>query len=557
MKHLRSLATFILLILLSYGSIRPLLSSGYFPMHDDTQVARVYVMAKALSSGQFPVRWVSDLGYGFGYPLFNFYAPLPYYIGGIINLSGIDIVTSTKLMFIASAILATLTMFILGNRLFGFWGGLLASVYFTYAPYKAVDIYVRGAVGEFWAMALLPLLFLGVYLIMTDARPVRKSFLITALSLSALILSHNIIAMLTLVGITIFFIIYFTRCLYKGKLKKALILFLAIGLGMGLSAFFWFPAITEKNFTSVSLLTSGGVDFHSHFVYIQQIWDSPWGYGGSAPGLEDGLSFKVGKLNILTAFVSLVLLLINKKANKALAGCILVLVSICILSIFMSSSYSYPVWDSIGLLSYVQFPWRFLVFLSFALTLLSGSLFLSIKRFQSLIFVFLSAFTIVLQMKYFFPRTLESKPVDSYYNSQELQWRVSKISDEYLPLTFPRPDKLSDTRGSGLIYGEDIGVRETLKQTSTELVLRVINSHLQPAVLAITAFPGWQVIVDDKAVQTYAQDGKIAFYLSQGERLIQTKFTDTPVRIISNWISMASILCAGLVFLYGKKANPS
>ncbi|MBI2034661.1 MAG: hypothetical protein HYT11_02915, partial [Candidatus Levybacteria bacterium] len=86
------------ILLLSFFSIRPLLVSGFFPMHDDTQVARVYEMWKALRDGMFPVRWVPDLGYGYGYPIFNFYAPLAYYAGAFFIFLGVDALTATKFM---------------------------------------------------------------------------------------------------------------------------------------------------------------------------------------------------------------------------------------------------------------------------------------------------------------------------------------------------------------------------------------------------------------------------------------------------------------------------
>src|SRR3989344_5461144 len=88
----------ILLIILSWWAIRPLTTSGFFPMHDDTQVGRVVAMGKALRNGQFPVRWVSDLGYGYGYPIFNFYGPLPYYIGGVLYAAGLSGLVATKIM---------------------------------------------------------------------------------------------------------------------------------------------------------------------------------------------------------------------------------------------------------------------------------------------------------------------------------------------------------------------------------------------------------------------------------------------------------------------------
>ena len=45
-------------------------------MHDVQQVARLQQMDKSLKAGQFPVRWVEDLGFGYGYPVFNFYPHL-------------------------------------------------------------------------------------------------------------------------------------------------------------------------------------------------------------------------------------------------------------------------------------------------------------------------------------------------------------------------------------------------------------------------------------------------------------------------------------------------
>ena len=61
MKIIKNLLPIIIVLIFSSLSILPFLHSGFFPMHDDTQVARVFEMAKSLSSGMFPVRW----SYGF------------------------------------------------------------------------------------------------------------------------------------------------------------------------------------------------------------------------------------------------------------------------------------------------------------------------------------------------------------------------------------------------------------------------------------------------------------------------------------------------------------
>ena len=106
----------VFVVLFSLFSILPFLSQGFFPMHDDTQVVRVYEMGKSLKDGMFPVRWVTDLGYGYGYPIFNFYAPLAYYVGGFFNVLGIDALVSTKAMMVLGIVFSGIFMYFLARE---------------------------------------------------------------------------------------------------------------------------------------------------------------------------------------------------------------------------------------------------------------------------------------------------------------------------------------------------------------------------------------------------------------------------------------------------------
>src|SRR5436309_1991045 len=96
----------LLILVLSIFTVLPLFAAGLFPVHDDTQVARVYEMKTALADGMFPVRWAPDLGYNYGYPIFNFYGPLAYYVGGFINLAGFNSLIATKIMIMLGTLLA-------------------------------------------------------------------------------------------------------------------------------------------------------------------------------------------------------------------------------------------------------------------------------------------------------------------------------------------------------------------------------------------------------------------------------------------------------------------
>ena len=155
--HMKRVLLVLIILFLSYVTVKPLFVSGFFPMHDDTQVGRVVAMGKALRTGQFPVRWVADLGYGYGYPIFNFYGPLPYYFGGSLYALGFQGLFATKVMMVAGIVLAGVTMFVLSSSVFGLYGGLLSGMLYVYAPYHAVQLYVRGSVGELWAYGFLPL----------------------------------------------------------------------------------------------------------------------------------------------------------------------------------------------------------------------------------------------------------------------------------------------------------------------------------------------------------------------------------------------------------------
>jgi len=100
MKKLKLPLLVFLVIILTFFSFKSLVRPGYFPMHDDMQPIRVLEMDKCFKDGQIPCRWVPDLGYGYGYPLYIYYSPLAYYLMEIFHLIGFSILNSIKIEFI-------------------------------------------------------------------------------------------------------------------------------------------------------------------------------------------------------------------------------------------------------------------------------------------------------------------------------------------------------------------------------------------------------------------------------------------------------------------------
>src|SRR4030042_1300374 len=91
----------------------PFLKPGLYIIHDDQQIARLFLFDQALKAGQFPPRWIDGLGFGFGYPLFVFYPPFVYILGELFHLIGFSFIDSIKFVFFTSIFASGLAMYIL------------------------------------------------------------------------------------------------------------------------------------------------------------------------------------------------------------------------------------------------------------------------------------------------------------------------------------------------------------------------------------------------------------------------------------------------------------
>jgi len=362
-----------LVLIISFIATSPILKSGLFNIHDDTQVTRVIVMGRALRNGQFPVRWVADLGYGLGYPIFNFYGPLPYYVGGVLYSLGIDAVFATKVMFFLGAVLPGFAMFVAARQCLGNSSALVASGLYLYAPYHAVQIYVRGAVGEYYALIFFPFLLLAFWYVFENKN--AKSFLLGSIGLAGIILSHTILGYVTVLFIILAIIFLTLLSILKKIVISILIGSISIVIGgLAISAFYWLPALTEIGYTNVSSQIGPSSNWSDHFVCPDQLWESTWGYGGSAPGCTgDGMSYQLGKLHIIGGVLAIILWKIKASRINSINSTILLSAVISLAAVFFATSYSAGIWKLIPRFEYVQYPWRFLAVANFGLSLIAAS----------------------------------------------------------------------------------------------------------------------------------------------------------------------------------------
>lgn len=388
----------------------------------DFHLFRLYEFDKCIKSFQIPCRWAPDAGLGYGEPLFNFYGQLTYAIGEIFHLIGFNFINSLKILFILSLVGSSISMFFLAKKIWkNDYAALVSSLVYLYAPYRAVDVYVRGALPEAFAFLLFPLIILSIE---------KKNLFGFSLLFSALILTHNLSALMFL-PVIIGWLIY--KKFWKG--------FLGGVFALGLSAFYVLPVIFESKFVNLGSTTQGYFDFRAHFTTLKQLFISKyWGYGGSTWGDGDGLSLSIGQAQWILPLLALLVVFLKRKLKNARA--LLLLIGLSFFFLLLTHNKTAFLWEALPFMAYIQFPWRFLAVALFCLSLSAGALIGFLGKRELLISLVVILTVIGLNFS-FFKEDIWYKVDDSYFfaGSEWDRQRAASIGDFWPNFGHEIPDE--------------------------------------------------------------------------------------------------------------------
>ena len=550
---MKKLSVILLLAAVVGFSSWSLTHSQFFRVHDYIHAARVIEMYRALEDGQFLVRWSENFGYGYGMPLFEFYAPLPYYVGAALHWLGLEVLTAVKLLFLLSAIFTTWGAYKLGKRFFGRSGAILTAAAITLAPYRAVNLFVRGALSEAWGIMAMPWVLLGVLQVIKREKNGWKTLTI---SLVILMLSHNIMTMLFVPLCLLFavlFLGYRKWIVHKNKnseLKTLLRISGCLLLATGLSSFYLFPALLEKDLTKVGSIFSGYFHYSHHFLYIRQFFKLNWGYEGSAWGPDDGISFFLGWGQLVglgaTGLLLLAKALKSKKWHKIFSDNKVVLSTLfgvlLGLSLFMSILKSKPIWDALPGLSYAQFPWRFLgVGIIFLGLLVGMSASLIKRRGLRYLWTLFLLIALMFNASLFQPKEFLDDANQFYYTDEKLiQREMSGILPDYIPLQMA--EELIPPASLAWCQQDCAEELEVLVDRSHENLIRTNFKTDQVVEFAVADFAGWEVEVDGQSAEKRTGSvGNIAVDVAAGDHLVGTRFSSSSVRLWSDLVSLFSL----------------
>ena len=373
----------LLLFILSIPSVIGLLHVG-FPLTDDGNwmVIRFSAFYEALRNGQFPVRFLMRLNYGYGYPVADFLYPLFMYMAVPIHLIGMNFVNTVKTLLILCLFCSSLFAFLWLRKLFDNFSSLVGATFYTFFPYHLFDVYQRGSVGEVLSLSILPFILWQIE---------RGSLTWVSIGIGLLIVAHNTLAVLFMLLLIPYMLL--SIIISQEKFKAVRFYFTTLLLGFGMAAFFWLPAIFDLKFTVFSKTQISNVsNYFSSF----------------------------GLIGLSTVFVVLFIVififarLIKIKQHRLT----IVMFTISVISIFLASSYSGFLWRFVPG-SLVQFPFRFLSLTTASTAFLAACLVSVLSQSKRvamgliiLILIFFSAFA------YLMPKAYQYYP-DSFYSTNQ------------------------------------------------------------------------------------------------------------------------------------------
>ncbi len=585
LNHLRSRAHLVdpglmLAILLSLIAAWPFLLRPSLPRETDAElhVFRAAEVGYLLRAGEWYPRWAPDFYYGYGYPIFNYYAPLTYYLANLLTLSipG-GAVWGMKAVAVLGFLCAGCGAYGLGQQLAGRRAGVIVAACYLFAPYiYLIDPHLRGDLAEFFALGLMPLALwaLAAY----QQQQTRLWLAASALLCAAAILTHNLLGLVTF-GMLVAYMAwssFLARPSHTSPIRALVSGVLPLILGLGMAAFFWLPVMLEADEVKLSnLIGPGHFDYRNHFVAPRELLSPslPLDLGAVNPAFRFNLGLGTWLVGLLGCAGLAVARRERSKPTQNRGGpsgiqtahpwshalfwpaCGLVL-------IFLMTRASQFIWDTVPPMPFFQFPWRFLGPASLCIAI-TGGYSVSLLRFinpkwDGVALAALVLAPMMAALPIFIPPTWGSfGPADLQamlnFELNGLALGTTSTGD-FLPRTVdvvpgPAPSLIESYREGSVL---DRVNRATVPPGASVVILtqrptldEFLVSSNDDFVLRLYRFmfAGWRATVDGQpvAIEVAQPEGFITVRVPPGEHVVRVWLGLTPARAVASAISACAL----------------
>jgi hypothetical protein len=417
-----------------------------------------------------------------------------------------------------------------------------------------------------------------------------RTAILTGLVLGGLAVSHTPLTLLLIPVVSLFCLGWLALEIrqWRDLLRTISGLLLAAGVGLGLAAFFILPAIFEKNAVTFAG-AAFGPNSYAPWPDALALWRPIY------PNLSNYALF--GTLHPLLALVGLIVLTYNwrkqKSDNSSSLRLALLLGALLLGLVLLQFSPSSVVWDAFPIFESVQFSARLMDFVVVLTTPLVGGLLLlrsasstakaagpeasttiidtdvgtekaglglKNKKLWPALRVYLVAGVVVALLGWASLGQLSFAywpfSFDGSISLKALQAQIKNGDTQYLPQAATDLNAIQTFRQPVFADGRPSTTQYSLQLEPNGLTNRRLVATLSSAgwiVLPIFYYPGWHAFSDgqDLALQAMAQTGLLSFELPSGSHIVALDFTDTPVRFVSNILSVLTLL--GLAILAGSR----
>lgn len=317
----------------------------------------------AFRSGHLYPGWLAESNSGFGDASFRFYPPALYYLLALARgLSG-NWYAATVATFAVLSMLGALGAYLWAREFSLSETAMWAGVFYAVAPYHVNQLYQALLLAEFAGAAVLPFAFLFAERVCRQRRGRDIAGLAAAYAL--LLLTHLPLAVIGSIALLLYALLRIDRSRIWRTVSA---LATSVVLGLAASAGYWTTMLSElKWIRADNVNPEPGIDYRHNFVLSTFSSDF----------------LNVWWMNILLLFSVAMfwpaLILLTRAARErsasirsqgSFASGIMALAVLLLVTLFMATPLSRPLWNLIRPLQETQFPWRWLAISSMACSLL-------------------------------------------------------------------------------------------------------------------------------------------------------------------------------------------
>lgn len=508
-----------------------------------THLTNMAMFYQSIKQGDFPVAWTDGFA-NYGMPLGLLAQQTTSYLGALFNFIVNDIVLSFNLVVLLGSFLSTFFFYIFLRLYFNPETAFLGAFFFNFAPYRIFNIYIRGALPEFFAAVFIPLILIGSHFLLRQKN--LTGFFIIVFSAAFLILTHPFIFVIG--GFVFIPFIILNLINSKEKIKMSFIIFLSFVLAIGISSYYFLPLSYERKYFYYGLAKTHLAA--NHFLNWKNYLIENWPYFYKGDIFTRGHLPIAGFWETLILIVGFTILLIRFFKNSLKINSLLFYSTVsCLLTIFLSTKWAAPVYQKINLLSEIQHPWRllsaFIFFPPIILACLNEKINKKIFFYLIIIVICFTRFPQLYGKNYtFYP--------ESYYFFTKENLHGNILNTVW---TGPTEDYPVKNKKGEIIEGKGKILKSFIKNSERKYSVTA-KDRVRMADYTFY-FPGWHVFVDGKETEIQFQDpayrGVITYYLPPGQHQVLVKFTDTKIRLLGKIITSTSLLIFFLVFIFKKK----